>query len=81
MTGNSLEAKCLDCGLSYDEFGMDLLLPRYQWLMIHPAEDGLLCALCIVRRASKITGALAMQGVIGIAPCIRESVAGGASGE
>lgn len=71
MTKRQPDAKCLDCGLDYDDFGMDLLLPRHQWLEIHPDEGGLLCALCIVRRASKLTGAVAMHGVIGIVPTRR----------
>jgi hypothetical protein len=67
---NSAEqpAKCLDCGLDYDQFGMDVLLPRHQWLTIHPADDGLLCALCITRRAARVPGAVALHVVIAIAP-------------
>jgi len=63
-----LKAYCLDCGMDYDDFGMDVLLPRHQWLDIHPAENGLLCALCIVRRAHKLPRAVALHAVIGIAP-------------
>jgi hypothetical protein len=51
-------AKCLDCGLDYDQFGMDTQVPRAQWLTIHPDEGGLLCATCIVRRiAQRLPGA------------------------
>lgn len=62
------EAKCLDCGLDYAAFPMDLLLPRWQWLLIHPDEGGLLCAQCIMTRASKLPGAVAVHAVIGMAP-------------
>lgn len=65
---DALKAVCLDCGLDYGDFGMDTLLPRWQWLMIHPSEGGLLCANCIVKRAAKIPGAVGLQAVIGIAP-------------
>lgn len=64
---DELEAKCLDCGRDYTDFGMDLLLPRWQWLLIHPDDGGLLCANCIVRRASGLRGAVALHAVIGIA--------------
>lgn len=60
--------KCLDCGLDYEYFGMDTLLPRWQWLLIHPDEGGLLCANCIVKRAAKIPGAVGLHATIGIAP-------------
>lgn len=62
------KAACLDCGRAYEEFGLDILLPRWQWLLIHPAEGGLLCANCIVARSSKVPGAVALHAVIGIAP-------------
>jgi hypothetical protein len=49
---------CEDCGLPYDEFGLDMVLPTWQWLLIHPeGEGGLLCGTCICRRAEKLTGA------------------------
>lgn len=46
---------------------LDLVLPRWQWLEIHPDDGGILCANCIVRRASKLTGAVSVHAVIGIA--------------
>jgi hypothetical protein len=61
-------AICLDCGLDYADFPMDLLLPRWQWLLIHPADSGLLCAQCITKRAAKVPGAVALHAVIGIVP-------------
>ena len=63
---NSL--RCLDCGLLYRDFPLDVNLPRGQWLEIHPGEDGVLCAQCIVQRASKIPGATVAHMVIEIAP-------------
>ena len=61
-----LNAKCLDCGKPYADFGLDLLLPRSQWLAIHPDDHGLLCAGCILARASKIPGTTGVHGVIEI---------------
>lgn len=61
-------AACLDCGLPYSEFPLDVSLPRSQWLEIHPAEHGLLCAACIVRRASKVPGCTVVHVILEIAP-------------
>lgn len=62
-------AACLDCGLPYEQFLIDVLLPRSQWLIIHPDEHGVLCARCIVRRvADKIAGAVACRMVVEVAP-------------
>jgi len=48
--------RCPDCGLPYRDFGLDTALSDEQWLMIHPENDGngVLCANCIIRRASKL---------------------------
>jgi hypothetical protein len=59
---------CLDCGLPYSEFPLDVVLPRSQWLDIHPAEHGVLCAACIVKRAAKMPGATCVHAIIEIAP-------------
>lgn len=62
-------AKCLDCGLLYDELmALDLVLPRVQWLELHPDDGGVLCANCIIRRASKLPGALSVSAVIVFCP-------------
>ena len=50
------DVRCLDCGLPYSEFGLDNHVPRSQWLEIHPEENGVLCANCVVKRASRIPG-------------------------
>lgn len=63
-----VDAQCLDCGLDYAAFGLDLLLPRAQWLLIHPSDGGLLCARCLVVRAANVSGATAIHAVIEIAP-------------
>lgn len=59
-----LKAKCLDCDKPYEDFGLDMTLPDHQWLMIRPEKDGLLCANCIVKRASKLPKAIAVRAVI-----------------
>ena len=55
---------CMDCGMPYDDFPMDTVLPHDQWLAINPNSDdskddagGLLCANCMVRRAKALPGA------------------------
>ncbi len=59
---------CKDCGLPYQEFGLDTTLPDEQWLMIHPEGlGGLLCANCIVNRASHLSGIIAARMILEIA--------------
>lgn len=58
------EPACKDCGLPYSEFGMDTVIPNSQWVDIHPGRtewadcNGLLCASCMVKRASRLEGKL-----------------------
>jgi hypothetical protein len=47
---------CLDCGLPYEEHGVDVILTAAQWEMIHPGVSGVLCALCLARRVAKLPG-------------------------
>lgn len=49
---------CHDCGMPYTEMGMDVVLPNYQWNgLVKPDDRGIiLCANCIVSRASKMPG-------------------------
>ena len=61
-----MRAECDDCGLDYSDFPIDVLLPRHQWLTIHP-NNGLLCAACIVKRAAKVRGAIVVHMIIEIA--------------
>ena len=58
-------ATCLDCGLPYRDFPLDMILPDDQWLMIHPEGlNGLLCANCIIRRASKLPGITVIKAIL-----------------
>lgn len=60
-----LKGDCEDCGLSYQEFGVDTTLPNVQWLAIHPeSAEGILCANCIVKRASYLSGIIAARMVL-----------------
>lgn len=52
---------CLDCGTPYQSFPLDSTLPNDQWRMIHDSEGGILCANCMVERASKLPGAVAIR--------------------
>ena len=61
------DAVCLDCGLPYEQFPLDVILPRAQWLEIHPAEHGLLCATCIVKRAANVPGVTCAHMILEIA--------------
>lgn len=49
-------ATCAECGLPYEEFPIDMVLPLDQWKLISPTPDGsgVLCAGCIVLRASRL---------------------------
>lgn len=60
---------CLDCGMPYggDDW-LDCVLPRWQWLEINPDDGGILCANCMVKRASKLPGVVGFHAVIGISP-------------
>lgn len=61
MPKNNNDARCLDCGKGYKSFGVDIVLPRSQWLLIHPDDNGLLCAQCIVNRIAKIDTAIVVH--------------------
>jgi hypothetical protein len=63
-----MSLSCLDCGLPYECFPLDLVVPRGQWLLIHPADAGVLCALCILARLSRIPGVTAVHAVAEVAP-------------
>lgn len=52
---------CLDCGLLYRNFALDATLPDDQWRMIHDSDGGILCANCIIERAVKLPGAVAIR--------------------
>lgn len=61
-----LRPACMDCGKPYSEFRLDTTLPNDQWLMINGANrfNGLLCANCMVRRASELPGIIAARMVL-----------------
>ena len=59
----SPEVLCVDCARPYPH-GLDLVLTKKQWLMIHPDDGGVLCPSCIVNRAAKLDGAISVYGHI-----------------
>lgn len=60
-----MKSACGDCGLPYDEFGIDTTLSNNQWAIIHPeGRGGLLCANCMVKRASHLPGIIAARMVL-----------------
>ena len=62
------EIKCMDCKMLYKDFPLDMLFPRSQWLRINPKDDGVLCANCMINRASRIKRATVVHAVIEIEP-------------
>lgn len=68
-------ARCMDCGLDYSEFKLDIVLPHSQWVAINPANDGLLCAQCIVNRLSKIPGVVCVHAIAEVNLGVQASVA------
>lgn len=69
-----MSLKCLDCRKPYKSFGLDMTLPDDQWRMIHDSEGGLLCANCMVARASKLKGAVAVRAKIEFADFTAEQL-------
>jgi len=57
--------ECRDCLLPYINFDLDTTLPDDQWREVSKGVD-LLCANCIVKRASKLPGVVATRMVIEI---------------
>ena len=56
---------CIDCDLPYEDFPLDTTLPDEQWAMIAKQED-LLCANCIVKRASLLKGIIVVRAYLAI---------------
>lgn len=52
---------CLDCGKPYRDFPLDSTLSAEQWRLIHDSEGGVLCANCMVARAAKLPGVVAVR--------------------
>lgn len=64
---------CEDCELQYLKFGIDTTLSNDQWLMIHPeGQEGILCANCMVKRASRLPGIIAARMVLEIKPRLND---------
>lgn len=49
------KARCADCGLLYSKMPLDFHVPHSQWCDI-AGEDSILCANCLLIRASMIQG-------------------------
>jgi Zn finger protein HypA/HybF involved in hydrogenase expression len=58
--------KCEDCGLPYTEFALDTTIPNSEWDAID--GNGVLCANCIVKRASLLPGIIAARMTFEFAP-------------
>ena len=61
---DEVEVVCRDCGLLYQDHGLDITLPDDQWKMIHPEVGGVLCGRCIAVRADLLEGAIAIRARI-----------------
>lgn len=57
-------AKCEDCGLDYEEFGVDITFSHDEWGVISEGGNSLLCGTCIARRVAKIRGTVAIRARI-----------------
>jgi hypothetical protein len=58
------QVRCLDCASLSSAEPIALIVPRTQWLRIHPDDGGYLCAHCMLVRAAKLPGAVNITGVI-----------------
>ena len=56
--------RCMDCSAIYADFPLDTTLPDEQWRMIHDSDGGILCASCIVKRASRLPKVIAVRATI-----------------
>lgn len=57
------EGACRDCGLPYETFKIDVVLPDDQWAVVCP-EGGVLCAGCLVARCAKLPHALVVRAKV-----------------
>ena len=50
--------RCEDCGMIYENFPLDVVIPDEQWAQITGYDDGhgILCAACIVKRGTTLPG-------------------------
>lgn len=46
---------CMECGLLYKEFGIDVNVPDDQWVLLmgRPAGDGMMCGACLIEAGAK----------------------------
>lgn len=59
------DPRCMDCGIPYGSPDwVDTTLSDDQWLRLVGSPDGILCANCIVKRASKLPEVVAMRAKI-----------------
>lgn len=59
------KAKCKDCGMPYNQSPLNTTIPDEQWELINPGScySGILCANCMVKRASKLLDVVAARMV------------------
>ena len=48
------QVACIYCGGDYATQPLDVVLSKEQWLLLNPDDGGVLCAACIVKRASEL---------------------------
>ena len=67
---------CMDCEKPYKEFGLDIILPDWQWEAINPSGDGILCGSCIASRASNLIGGVRINAeiILGVRGIITDNV-------
>lgn len=68
LMGAVVPLRCMDCRAIYADFPLDTTVPDEQWAMIHPSGGGVLCASCIVKRAAKLPGIIAVRAWFEFAP-------------
>lgn len=72
-------AGCMDCGKRYDDFKLDTLFSREDWLAINPQSVGLLCANCMVKRAAELPRVVSVRARIQYATEFTDSQPAGAA--
>lgn len=50
--------RCMRCGLAYQDFPIDVVVPDEQWAAISERHDGsgVMCGTCIIARGSALPG-------------------------
>ncbi|OGO11438.1 MAG: hypothetical protein A2Y53_00025 [Chloroflexi bacterium RBG_16_47_49] len=70
----TIKLACEDCGLPYRDFPLDTTVSDNQWSEIHPENGGVLCASCMVKRASHLPGIIAARMVFEFVPSKKEAI-------